>query len=206
MGVRVQRVLLALCAVALLASNAVAATTKHVQVRDSFFDPKSVSAKVGDTVHWSNEGTQKGHSVLAKGGLFSSGRDSTVFEFEQVMSAGTFLYRCRIHGTFPSGGGVKGMGGTVKVPVTVGSAPAGPSSTVTWATGASTSGSSYDVQYKVGSGSWRFWMRDVSATKGVFGQSGKPIAAQSGTKYSFRARSRKGSSASGWSPVASITP
>ena len=203
-GVSVRKVLLALCAVALVAPNAGAAT-KHVDVRDNFFDPKSVSAKVGDTVHWMNEGTQNGHSVLAKGALFTSGRDQTVFEFQRTMSAGTFLYRCRIHGTFTASGGLKGMGGTIKVPPSVVAAPAGPSSTVTWATSGSDTGTSYDVQYRVGGGSWKFWMKDTSSNKGVFGQSGKPVSAEPGTKYSFRVRSRKGSGASGWSPIASIT-
>ena len=203
MGVRVQRVLLSLCAVALLASSASGAT-KEVSVRDSAFDPKVITASVGDTVSWSNPGTQKAHNVRERRSIFSSGRETTVFDFDVVFSAGTFLYRCAIHGSFTRSGAPRGMTGVVKVPVLVAGAPAGPASTVTWATTATNSGSAYDVQYRVGGGEWKFWLKATSVKKAVFGQSGKPIAPQAGTKYSFRARSRKGSAASEWSPVASI--
>jgi hypothetical protein len=85
-------------------------------------------------------------------------------------------------------------------------APTGLPFTVRWATDTTNTGSTWDVQYRIGFGKWRGWKFDISNFKGVFGRHDKPVTVKKGKRYSFRVRSRKGASASRWSPRASFMP
>ena len=189
-----------------LPATASAATTE-VAVRDFAFDPSVVTVAVGDSVHWSREaGSVAQHSVSANNGPFDSGAPTSgAIDLTATFSAGTFHYYCKVHGS-PTGSTDSGMNGLVKVPATVTAAPSGAPFTVRWAVAASDTGSTYDVQYRIGAGKWKAWLSKTSALKAVFGKNGKPVAAKTGTAYSFRVRSRTGQGPSRWSPVVALTP
>jgi plastocyanin len=193
---------LALC----LPEAAVAATTE-VGVKDFQFDPSTTAVAVGDSVHWSREaGSVAMHSVTANNGFFASGAPTGgAIDVTATFSAGTFRYYCQVHGS-PSGGTSSGMNGFVKVPASVNAAPTGSRFTVIWASSASTTGSKYDVQYRVGSGPWKFWLQKTTDLKAVFGKNGDPVTPKAGTAYSFRVASRTNKGASHWSPKVAFTP
>ncbi len=172
------------------------AAAESVLVRDNAFEPTNTKAVVGQGVVWATgASTAESHNVREDRKIFYSGRPFDVeFTYRRVFSAGTFHYFCERHG-FRRGG----MDGTVKVPVMLETAPAGPDFTVKWATSASNTGTKYTIQYKIGSGAWKTWKSATSALKATFG------SADAGKRYTFRAKSLKGDAASKWSPVASLT-
>lgn len=194
----------ALVGLLLLVPVEVGAATVEVGVRDNFFDPDRVSVRVGDTVVWNNPGTQSPHNIRQDERLFYSGDLVMRGDFQVTFSAGTFHYFCEVHG-----GRRSGMDGRVVVPVEVADGPPGPTFIVRWATTASTSGSRFDVAYRVGASDWRDWHKNTRKIKATFGEGGGPEVVVPGSRYRFRVRSQKGTNAraiSDWSPVASFTP
>jgi plastocyanin len=182
-------------AVALLASSSVAAATKNVDVNDAkIFRPATLSAGVGDSVHWTASGVDD-HSVTQNDLLFDTGAPRAGITLTQKFSAGTYPYHCRKHGV--NGGS---MTGTVKVAPQVVSAPAGLAFTVKWAAAGTNTGNSFDVKYRVASGPWKTWSNNTSAKSMVFGKGG-PVAVARGKSYSFQVRSGTGARESGFSPV-----
>jgi hypothetical protein len=161
---------------------------------------------VGDSVHWFRAPDSTGpHNIREDGRLFWSGRSTDgPIDFTAVFSAGSFHYYCSTHG-YPLEVDKDGMEGFVRVPVSLSRLPSGLPFTVRWAVDASETGRAYDVQFRVGSGSWRTWKKDATNNGGVFGREAKPVRVRDGVRYSFRARSQDGPNASGWSPVTSIT-
>ena len=95
------------------------------------------------------------------------------------------------------------MRGTVRVAPTVSSAPAGLNFTVKWAAAGTNTGTSFDVQYRVGSGPFKTWRTNTTAKSLVFGRGG-PVAVARGKTYTFRVRSGTGARESGFSPVKAI--
>ncbi len=92
----------AVIALSLLASNQGAAAssgaTINIEIGDNFFNPKTVTANVGDTIVWTNNGRNP-HDVTAGNGSFMSPRrlaPGTTFSYT-VTTAGTFAYQCTIH-------------------------------------------------------------------------------------------------------------
>ena len=194
--------LVALSTVALLPLSAQAGTTQ-ITVGDKFFNPEKVEAAVGSTVNWFSDGTNEKHNVQENSKIFYSGLPTSApINFKRVFSSGSFNYFCKNHGS-KSG---DGMAGVVRIPVKVLSDPQGLVFTVRWATEGSNTGTAFDVQYRVGSGSWKTWKNDTSAAAAVFGKADDPVAVGSGEEYSFRARSLKGDAASRWSPIVTYTP
>jgi len=185
-------------AVGLLASSSVAAATRNVDVSDNkVFSPSSVTAAVGDSVHWAASGVDD-HSVTQNDLLFDTGAARAGITLTQKFSAGTYPYHCRKHGV---AGGT--MVGTVKVSPQVVSAPAGLAFTVKWAAAGTDTGNSFDVQYRVASGPWKTWKNNTSAKSMVFGKGG-PVAVARGKTYSFQVRSGTGAKESGFSPLKSF--
>lgn len=75
----------------------------HVDVKDNYFDPKSVAISVGDTVTWTFRGKVT-HNVSGPGFTSETVKTGT---FEHTFEkAGSFNYVCTIH---------TGMTGTVEV-------------------------------------------------------------------------------------------
>lgn len=175
-----------------------------VAVRDDFFEPRRVTARVGGSVTWDRPATtQHRHNVREDGRIFRSGdpTQSDAFSYTVVFSAGTFHYFCEVHGG-PTGG----MDGLVRVPVTLLAEPSGLPFTVRWATASGQTGDRFDVQFRVGSREWRTWRAGTASLQGVFGKNGKPVRVRDGVTYWFRARSLSGTARSRWSPPRSFVP
>lgn len=181
--------------------------TAEVAIQDNYFSPDSNRIAVGDSVHWFRaEDSNQPHNVREDGWLFERPRRPTngPIDVTFVFSAGTFHYFCETHGG-PVVGTPGNMDGFIRVPVSLSRSPSGLPFTVRWATDGSQTGTAYDVQFRVGSGQWRTWKKDVTNNKGEFGRDAKPVRVRDGVRYSFRARSQDGPNVSRWSPVASLT-
>jgi plastocyanin len=184
-----------------------AGSTIEVEVNDPFFDPRLVNPSVGQKVHWSRGSpSREGHNVRADGELFRSGPVTPgPIDYTRRFSAGSFRYYCEIHGS-PAGESERGMVGYVRAKPSVARGPSGIPFTVRWATRDTNTGSTFDVQYRIGARSWRTWKANTRSYSGVFGRDGRPVQVRAGTRYSFRARSQKDSGTSDWSPRRSFTP
>ena len=74
-----------------------------VQVSDNSFSPQSVTVNPGDTVRWVLQGSDSGHTVIERNGVFSSGAvfhaagDSFSHTFTTADSGRTFEYYCQTH-------------------------------------------------------------------------------------------------------------
>jgi plastocyanin len=153
---------------------------------------------------WSwGAGTTTAHNVRQDSKLFYSGEPSdTNPPFSVSASAGRYHYYCEVHGSKAGG-----MDGEVAVRPKLGS-PKGKQGVeyvfvVQWATEDAQTGNQFDVQYKVGSGDWKFWKKNTSKLEGLFGGNGKPVTVKDGKTYRVRARTEKASNPdkrSGWSP------
>jgi plastocyanin len=159
-----------------------------VTVAHMSFGPASVTAALGDSVTWSFQDSVA-HTTTSDQGFWDSGVKSAGATYSRAFtSAGTFAYHCSIHSM---------MRGKVTVPMrTSGSAGAGYK--LTWATAKGTGGIAFDVQTRLGSGTW------VSLKTGTTGTHAKFDPAKAG-KYSVRARTTKGTKRSGWSPTVRVT-
>jgi plastocyanin len=182
-----------------LLATSVSAATTNVDVNDGrFFSPSRVTQTPGGSVHWLASGFDD-HSVTSDQGLFDTGAPRAGVDFTRTFSAGTFAYHCRKHGI--NGGS---MVGAVTVAPQVTAAPTGLPFTVKWATAASNTGTGYDVQYRIGSGTWQNWKSNTGAASAVFGARSNPVRVAAGKTYSFRVVSRTGTAKSGLSPVKSF--
>jgi|SRR5437588_12891428 len=82
-----------------------------VRIRDSEFQPRQITVKMGTTVTWKNEG-KMAHTVTADDGSFESPTLGAGKSFSQTFAeAGTYRYYCAFHG----GKDGDGMSGTVVV-------------------------------------------------------------------------------------------
>jgi plastocyanin len=78
-----------------------------VRIADFAFAPRTITAKVGQTVKWAHQDAGVTHTVTALDKAFDSGDLEEGEEFSHRFPAtGTFAYRCTIH---------TDMRGTVKV-------------------------------------------------------------------------------------------
>jgi plastocyanin len=161
----------------------------------SGFDPKTVTAALGDDVTWTNDDSIR-HTTTQDGPLAlwdSGGLDAGQTFGRTFTSAGAFPYHCSIHPT--------SMFGSVRVPVTATptSGQVGTRFRITVASVAAPDGLVFDVQRRKGAGAWSAWKRDVTARAVRF-------TATSVGRWSFRARLRRTSNdaTSGWSPAAKI--
>jgi plastocyanin len=178
-------------------ASSVSAATTDVGVNDNrTFSPSRVTQAVGGRVHWAATGTDD-HSVTHDNGVFNSGPASAGVDFTRTFSAGTFAYHCSEHGD-------QGMRGQVRIAPRVRSAPRGAAFTVQWATARTNTGNRFDVQYRVGRGPWRTWLRRTAARSAVFGNRSRPVRVRNGKTYSFRVVSRTSAGNSGVSPVRSF--
>jgi plastocyanin len=185
----------------LFASTGAAVTNNVEATEDKTFLPSAVATTAGNSVHWfGTAGGTQTHSVHQDAGLFDSGNPQTGLNFTRVFSAGTFGYHCEKHGTLTGG-----MRGQVSVAPQVLTSPAGLAFTVKWASSASNTGTRFDVQYRVGSGTWKSWKANTTARSAVFGAKSLPVKVVAGKGYSFRVVSRLGTAKSGVSPIKAFT-
>ncbi|MEX2550745.1 MAG: plastocyanin/azurin family copper-binding protein [Nitriliruptoraceae bacterium] len=74
------------------------ATAATVTIRDFSFEPDALAIQVGDTVTWTHEGDLT-HNVTARDGSFASENLGTGQTFTHTFTeAGSFEYRCTLHG------------------------------------------------------------------------------------------------------------
>lgn len=192
-------IVLALAAMMIIPTFGFAAATIEVKVDDDEFVSRTVKTSVGSSVHWSRAaGSDNDHNISQNNGIFSSGAPTDgAINFTKTFSAGTFAYRCDVHGS--------DMSGTVKVKPKISPAPRRKPFTVTWANASTNTGTAFDVRYKVGSGAYKTWKNNTSASKAVFGKGGSPVNVRSGKTYTFQVRSQTSNTAvSGWSPASSF--
>jgi len=77
--------------------NGGAAGSAETRIENFAFDPKQITAKVGETVSWKNDDGAT-HTVTADDGSFDSGNLASDKTFSQTFdTAGTFKYHCAIH-------------------------------------------------------------------------------------------------------------
>ena len=71
--------------------------TVFVSIRDTLFQPQTVTVVPGGSVRWTNDGAIL-HSVVSDSGLFQSQLLSPTYWFDvRFDSLGTFPYRCSLH-------------------------------------------------------------------------------------------------------------
>ena len=180
---------------AALMGGSAAAATKEVKLFEVSFDPATTSGRVGDSVHWSRAAGAEGeHNVHQSVGIFHSGPTTDgPIDFTRKFSAGTFPYFCQKHKQF-------GMKGKVKVPVSITPDHHAAHPLVKWATASTNTGGRFDVQFKVGDGTWKNWLANTQTRQAIYGDD-EPTALEAGETYRFRARSQKGDAQSAWSPA-----
>jgi plastocyanin len=87
----------------------------QVTLRDSAFDPQTLTIKVGQSVEWVNA-DEYGHTVTSDDGRFESGLipsgQAWTYEF---VEPGTYTYHCEPHSARQSEGPYMGMVGTIVV-------------------------------------------------------------------------------------------
>lgn len=179
----------------LVVQSSASAAEVMVEIRDNYFLPESITVRRGDTVTWTNYGTNghtTGDAALAywHSGTLDPG-ESYSFVFT---AAGRFPYHCEFHG---------GMGGTVSVKLKAAprSGPVGTTFVIKLATENATPPFVFDVQRKDPGGAFRIWMSGLISKSAEFDSAGMPT----GT-YQFRSRVRNTSTAgvSDWSVPTSI--
>jgi plastocyanin len=104
-------VLLAVCGFVFSPFVALARSGSDVAIRDNFYDASVITVQLGDTVSWTNEGSNA-HTVTSEGFFDSSPSclggvvgcmqpgDRFTLTFD---AAGTYRYNCKIHGDAMSG-------------------------------------------------------------------------------------------------------
>lgn len=172
------------------------ADAASVSIVDFAFSPQIVTTAQGTSVMWTNDGdfthtsTQNGPLALWNTGSIPPGDSDSS---GTIRGAGVYPYRCTIHPSL--------MTGKVRVPIQV-SPTSGTTSTdftITLAS-ATQSGIVYDVQRKVGDGTWQSWMTGVTTRTVTFDPTSAGV-------YRFRSRIRRTSDGakSGYSPAKKIT-
>src|SRR4051794_6767316 len=110
---RIRRALAATLLVTLVplasATSASAATTLQVQAVDFVFQPDPAKIQPGDTITWTNAGTET-HTVSADDGSFSKVINPGETFSRTFANAAAIPYHCKIHGA-PG----QGMHGTIFV-------------------------------------------------------------------------------------------
>jgi hypothetical protein len=139
----------------------------------------------GDGVRFKNNDSQ-GHAVASNILLWQISIGPSGERAAKLHSAGTHRATCD-DGTASYT--------VAKVKPDVSEAPAGLDFTVVWATPTADGSWRYEVQYRIGSGSWRTWFDRTSRRTARFN-------ANDGTRYGFRVRTiNPGEGETGWSPV-----
>jgi plastocyanin len=173
-----------MAAVLVLAMQGAAlAATKDVSIVDFAFDPQAVTAAMGSTVHWSNDGSFSHTSTQdttnpggsAGLGLWNSGALAPGDEFSVTLdSSATYTYHCAFHSN---------MTGQVKVPVRIKDVSTAEEVKfrIRWAVADPPSGLAFDVQIRRPGQGFSDWRPNTTRMSAVF----RPQA--SGT-YWFRAR------------------
>jgi plastocyanin len=168
----------------------------QVSVQDFQFSPTPITVAQGTALTWHNNGphthTSTGDTPL---GLWSTGNiaPNSTSPAVTFRAAGSYPYHCSIHPTT--------MHGVVRVPILVSPASGTTATTFTLTlTSALAAGFTYDVQRRLGTGTWTTFRTGVTTRTVTF------KATAPGT-YSLRSRLVRTSNhaASKWSPLKHVT-
>jgi plastocyanin len=192
----IRRATLAVTLLLLVTAAPVAAATKTVEVVDFAFQSRSLKVKLGDGVRWHN-GTNTDHTATANNfslfNFFMPGGANQTTSAYVFQRAGKFAYRCVIHPTQ--------MKGSVSVKMRASPTTGTRNTTfvIRVANSNAPSGFVQDIQMRKAGGTFKSW-RSTSLQTQSF------VPPSKGT-FQFRARLRQTSSgsATGYSPVLSIT-
>jgi plastocyanin len=193
---------------ALVASALAGPPPNPVGVEDDKFTPATSSQLLGSSTNWDwDDDVTNKHNVREDSKLFYSHAltDDPGANFSAVIASGTYHYYCESHGSknpdLPNN-----MDGVVKVKpqmvptvkdqfrVDFGNTGAG---NVRW-----------DVQYRVGKGRFKSWLKNTTSTFSIFGEGDNPVDVKPGKTYSIRARTESVGNderRSGWSPALKVT-
>jgi len=198
-----------------------------VSVLDNMFDPKTASFEVllsddpNVRFDWDGIGddtTKNKHNVKSNARLFKSGKPTdTRSPYEVQFSAGKFPYHCKVHRDSDN------MKGKVKIaPLATdhilikdkagtGKGAGEESAKVHWATETTTTGTKFDVQFRVDGKKWKGWKNNTRKFRARFGKNAKPRSVDfDAHTYEVRARSEKGKPSkrkrSRWSPPETVNP
>jgi plastocyanin len=160
-----------------------------VQVEHLMFMPRRVRVRLGDRVAWMfPEVTQ--HTTTSDQRFWDSAAKSGGATYARSFtSAGKFGYHCSFHPT---------MRGSVIVGIRV-RVPSEGKRVVRWSTAKATGRITFDVQLKVGSGSWTDFRTDTVRPKATFRAATMPDS------FKVRARTSRGTQSSGWSRTVPLT-
>lgn len=166
------------------AAPAVTFPTIHVTIDMFAFSPAGFTSRLGTLVTWTNHDSVA-HTTTSNEGFWSSPHLGTGASYShRFNSAGNFPYHCAIH---------TDMHGRVSIPMRV--TPQTGGGYLVWAIGAGR----FDVQMeRPGSTVWVTYRSATLARAATF------RTTRHG-RYLFRARTRMGSTASGWSPAVALT-
>ena len=166
-------------------------TEAHVDAREEYFYPSSVTVRRGGTVVWDWTGEATHDAVDETGmALFDSGPTppgGPSFSFTFV-AAGSYPYVCTYH---------DGMAGRVEVPIRAVAAEGGV--TVVWASDTVPDGFAFDVQVRRIGHRWRSWL------EGTTGLRERYLAGSGAFRFRARLRLEATGASSDWSGAASIT-
>lgn len=149
----------------------------------------STTAKLGRAVEWANDDAAGSHTISESSGLWARelGIGDTVEG--SAVAAGGFTQSC-------DGGPDQAW----KVKIKAKARSATPDFKVTWALAGAKASWHYNVQYRIGAGSWRTWKPNTSIKSATFdGVSGKA--------YGFRSRviNIDSGDRTGWSPIFKVS-
>lgn len=183
-----------------LASPAQAGGPTLVRMIDPMrFDPRTVTVAQGEEVAWRNDGNLRHNTRSLQRYPTAWDRDlaSDASYTKRFNLAGTFPYYCDMHSN-----GTDGMTGTLRVPLIVSPASGSNATTFTIRVGAEPppSGWTFEVQRRIGSGTWRTIRESLDRRSMSYRSS------TDGT-HRFRARLERANPplSHRFSPVASIT-
>jgi len=78
-------------------------TTNQIAVRDDFFSPSATTVEAGTTVTWTWAGGNL-HDVIFSNSAIGNSATQTSGTFQRTFNAaGTYAYRCNVHGQSMSG-------------------------------------------------------------------------------------------------------
>ena len=189
----IRRLVLAVALLIFATAVPVSAATRTVEAVDFAFQPAGRTVAMGDFVRWHNGGDFNHTSTARQFNLWNRtmapGATSVGVAFQR---AGKFAYWCTIH---------TNMTGSVSVPMrsTPGSGTLATNFTIRVANVNAPSGYTQQIQMRKKGGTFAQW-RNVTGQTTTFSPSSKAV-------WQFRSRLRRLSdgTATGWSPVLSIT-
>jgi plastocyanin len=182
---------------ALLVQTDALAATSNVTIANFSFTPSIANVRMGDTVHWTNNGPSShtatsdsplslwDSGVLGVGGMFD-------FTFT---AAGVYSYHCSIHSSMKARVAAKDR-------VSPPSGPVGTVFTIRVATITAPSGFVYDVQKKNPGGIFQNFAVGITTMSTTWDSTGQPTGL-----YQFRSRLRRLSdgATSGYSPGQNVS-